>query len=267
MLGRGDGFAETTGHLIETINPNLLSAAASVYCGAPQPLWFLGSHHSGGKFSLIMRAIELMPDHKLFDLALNEAVLAQDDSRVLKIVQHAGTNNAEKLFSLLLAHKVRWTGNWLPKSWAELTGMADDETRTAWFDRITKVLPAIPDDLSDLPRWLTRPADQDEILSRLPSDVCVTLMGSHPKFKLSRKPKSSNNIKTIGYLDVILKTTPPILYGTYDRARNALSAYGIDAGVLARLAVLRSATLDRASEIGRRFRGSEPPPKDWIGPA
>ena len=117
-LGRQDRLLDTPDSLVETLDPKLLSTAVAVFCGTPQPLWYLGTHHPGGRFDAIIRALELRPDHSLFPVAFNEAVRTQDDSRVCEIVRTAGPANAEMIFRLLLTQKLQWNGNWLAQSGA-----------------------------------------------------------------------------------------------------------------------------------------------------
>jgi Family of unknown function (DUF5996) len=268
ILGRKGRLSVSPTRLIDRIDPALLAAAVSVYCGNPDyPFWFLGTHHSGGRFGEIVRALGLQPDHALFELAFHEAVRSMDDWRVQEIVRAAGRLHADRLFVLLLREKVRWNGNWLPQSWATLLELGESEVRSRWFDQIVQVLPAIIHDLSELELWLIRREDQEEIISRVRGDssgeVLIALL-----HKMTLDERRNLGIDTFAglFLESVFKENAPLLFGTYDRLSMTLEKLNIDAGAASSsIASLRNAALKRSFDLEDQAKETRSIPEKWIG--
>ena len=268
ILDRKGCLSVSPTRLIDKIDPALLAAAVSVYCGNPDyPFWFLGTHHSGGPFGEIVRALGLQPDHALFELAFHEAVRSMDDGRVQEIVRTAGRPHADRLFAMLLREKVRWNGNWLPQSWATLLEFGEAEVRSRWFDQMVQVLPAIIHDLSELELWLIRKEDQAEIISRVRGDIAGGVLIS---LLHKMTPEERRNLGTDGvvdlFLEVIFKENAPLLYGTYDRLGMALEKLNIDVGaVSSSIPTLRTAALKRSFDLKDQAKEIRSMPENWIG--
>lgn len=260
ILGSSDCLADTPSVVIDKIPPKLLEAAVAVHCGHPQPLWWLGVHHSGGDtWDALVEFIAQRPDHPQFEAAFGEAVSSQDGTQIVKIIQAAGPSHAERLFQLLLRHKVIWNGNWLTEAWAEILEHAPSSTRARWLDRMAEVSPAILDNLSDLRRWLTVKADWLAILERLEPD-CAAMM-------IMRTLTDKDKHKAVTVLEVLLGDSPLRIFGTCDQVRDELTALGIALGPLeAMLSKQRTAILQNRDRLKGEMKFPEPLPEDWISP-
>jgi hypothetical protein len=246
----------------------LLAAAVSVYCGNPDyPFWYLGTHHSGKPFGEIVRALGLLPDHPLFELAFHEAVRSMDDGRVRAIVRAAGCPRADRLFAMLLREKVHWNGNWLPQAWATLLELGGAEDRARWFDQMARVLPSIIHDLSELELWLIRNEDKAEILSRVRGDCASELLISllHKMTPEERRKSGMGDIVRL-FLVSIFKENTPLLYGTFDRLHMTFEKLNLDVGeVSSSIRSLRAAALESSVDLGERLKEIRPMPENWIG--
>ena len=268
VLGRRGRLSVSPMRLIDQIAPALLAAAVSVYCGNPDyPFWFLGTHHCGGRFGEIVRALGLQPDHALFELAFHEAVRSMDDGRVQEIVRTASRPHADRLFGMLLREKVRWNGNWLPQSWATLLELGESEVRSRWFDQMVQVLPAIIHDLSELELWLIREKDRAEIISRVRGDysgeVLISLL-----HKMTPEERRNSGIDSLAglFLEAIFKENVPLLSGTYDRLSMTLEKLNIDLGVSSSsIPSLRSSALKRSFDLENQSKEIRSMPEKWIG--
>lgn len=75
ILGDKDLFEKDTEKTLEVFPDSLLRDCLNVYCGFPQPLWWLAVHHKNDKFWLkIIRYILLNESHVGFDICLEEFV-------------------------------------------------------------------------------------------------------------------------------------------------------------------------------------------------
>jgi hypothetical protein len=268
ILGNRRSLSVSPTRLIDKTDSTLLGAAVSVYCGNPDyPFWFLGTHHSGGPFSEIVRELGFHPDHALFELAFHEAVRSMDDGRVQEIVRTAGRPHADRLLAMLLREKVRWTGNWLPQSWATLLEFGEAEARSRWFDQMVRVLPAIIKDLSELELWLIRKEDQTEIISRVRGDHAgeALILLLHRLTPEQRRNSGIDGVVGL-FLEGLFKEDTPLLYGTYDRLGMALETLSIDVGgVSSSLPSLRRAALKRAFDLKDQAKRIGSKPDKWIG--
>jgi hypothetical protein len=107
LLGTPQKLSDPPRILLADLPSDLVNACVAVYCGRPQPLWWLGTHHvQETPWDQLVRAIGLEVTHPLFETALDEAVLKQDGTRLAEIVNNAGRDNADRIFNLLLQRKV-----------------------------------------------------------------------------------------------------------------------------------------------------------------
>lgn len=75
ILGDKDLFEKDTEKILEVFPDSLLRDCLNVYCGFPQPLWWLAVHHKNDKFWLkIIRYILLNESHVGFDICLEEFI-------------------------------------------------------------------------------------------------------------------------------------------------------------------------------------------------
>jgi hypothetical protein len=269
ILGGKARLSASPKRLIDEMDSALLAAAVSVYCGNPDyPFWFLGTHHSGGQFGGIVRALGLQPDHALFELAFHEAVRSKDNGHLQEIIRTVGRPYADRLFAMLLREKVRWNGNWLPQSWATLLELAEAEIRSSWFDQMVQVLPAIVDDLSELELWLIRKEDQAEIMNRVRDDYAGETLISLLHKLTPEQRRNSGIDRFVGlFLEVMFKDNAPLLRGTYDRLGMTLERLNIDVGeVSSSIPSLRMAALKRAFDLEDQAKEIPSMPENWIGP-
>ena len=178
LLGNGTALSAALTSILEEMPAELLSAAVTVYCGRPQPLWWIGTHHAGkAVWKPIIEEIGLGPDHVLFETALEDIIYSQDGARVAAIVRAAEPQYLDRLFELLLSQRIEWTGNYLSEAWALLFRRAPDRmTRSRWLARIAELAPSILDHLRDIDEWFTADEDKVDLLKLLEFDFSATLI-------------------------------------------------------------------------------------------
>ncbi|MGY4437519.1 nSTAND3 domain-containing NTPase [Bradyrhizobium sp. LM2.3] len=134
ILGNPSALSADASDIIRNTPPSLLDAAVSVYCGRPQPLWWLGTHHTPGTiWKAVTREIALQPAHSKFDTVLADIIYQQDDKRIVSIVESVEPEHLEKLFEMLLHHRLETNGNYLRKAWGAFiwTCQGRDQRRLA----------------------------------------------------------------------------------------------------------------------------------------
>lgn len=252
--------------LLELPNRLLIEAAVHVYCGHPQPLWWLGTHHCGKeRWEPVLEVLARRPQHPLFELTWNDILAASDGERVAGLVTEVGAAGAELMFEILLRRKVGTSGEFLPEAWAVLLRLASsEEQRGRWLDRMAELSPAIIERLSDLDDWLSEKEDLTGIINRLPRDfvplkLVMTIFDSPGSRELQER--------TIRVLETLILRNPPKLYATCDRLIEMLKTATVDtASIVAALTARRAEIFDEIKVIEEATERPDPPLVGWIEP-
>lgn len=222
-----DSDAET---LLKAMDPKLFCAVIHVYCGLPQPLWWLGTHHRiKQRWEPVIEMIAATPSHPLFVLAWEEITFGGKGKRVAKLINAVGAEHAERMLDLLIRIKVRCTGDFMPDAWSAVLGLAPDlETRSCWISKMAEYAPAILDGLSDLWDWL-RDDDIKRMLKLLGTDT-VPLEYLHLISKTTDGKKVSEEIQTATteLLEIMFLNLPPRLFKTCNQIIDRLKKLHID---------------------------------------
>jgi hypothetical protein len=267
VLGRPDRLNDNAETLVAELPPDLLSCVVSVYSGTPQPLWWLGTQSSGGrKIHQIMRVLERMPEHPLFEIALWRALISPSDDRIAEIVRNAGKPYAERLFDYFLRYKVECTGNYLPKTWAVLLALMETAEREQCYDEMARCAPAILDDIFEASHWLKVTEDRRAILERLPYDL-------EPYRLMEQWKTNGDNLAAPGHEGIatrflsLAQGRKPRLYCTYSHMRNFLDRIGQNYPVLSEaIEDARLAALSHRYSIEEQMKQSAPQLHHWVHP-
>ncbi|MER9273603.1 hypothetical protein [Mesorhizobium sp. M0643] len=252
--------------LLESPYRSLTEAAVYVYCGRPQPLWWLGTHHGGKeRWEPVLEMLSRRPQHPLFELAWDNILFTGEGKRVADLVCEVGTAGAELMFELLLRQKVATTGDFMPEAWAALLNLASDvEQRHRWLDKMTELAPAIIERLSDLREWLSQDRDLLDIIDRLSSDFVPLQMATTIFGTTSDQPIQEQAIKV---LKALFLNKPPRLYATCDRLIELLETAVADAtSVVAALTDRRAEIFEEMRALKEGIESGYPPLVGWINP-
>ena len=251
--------------LLQHCDAGLLNAAVHVYCGAPQPLWFLGTHHQGRKvWEAIVGGIARQPDHPLFELAWDEVSIDGNGSKVAVLVEETGAAHAERALDFLIRTNCHRTGDYMPEAWTTVLGMAPDaRTLTRWLDKVGQCLPAILDELSDLGEWLDGTEYLERIARRLPGDIWLLelVRGSG----MDGAPIDMK--RRVQQIEGILDRSPPRLVGTCSHVSRQLIAWGVGKSELfEKLNDRREAIQAEGDRIRAAWELPDPILEGWVGP-
>ncbi|WP_281664458.1 hypothetical protein [Paraburkholderia fungorum] len=147
---------ESPADIVGKLEPDVLVAAASIYMGSPQPLWYLGTHHVGKKiWQPVVEAIAALPSHPLFEVAWQDLMFGGDGERVARFVTAIGAEHAQKVFRMMMDEKLRTNGWFMPEAWEALFGLApDDVTQTEWVEEMASHASKVLDRISEVNQWV-----------------------------------------------------------------------------------------------------------------
>lgn len=269
VLGDRVSLSEGADALLEKVPSDVLNAAIQVYSGRPQPLWWLGTHHSAeAVWEPVIESIARAPDHPLFELAWDHIAFGGDGVRMSKIIECVGQTEADRMLDILIRLKVGWTGNYMPEAWASVLAMAKDEAmRASWMDKMVRYVPAILDDLSDLKHWLSEDRDLLEMLHRLKSDYIPLQISESGTENLDRVESFESDLSRVQLLKMVLENNPPRLFGTCDRVVSRLQSLDVPtADLIDELKHRRKIILDDRKRIKEEFDQEEISLRGWISP-
>jgi hypothetical protein len=260
VLGRNDALQLPASELMLLMPQPLLEAAIAVQCGRPGVFWNIA--HSSEKFDEVVRLVELVSGHIMFETAFHDAVLSMDDARVTAIVLSARSSDLNTVFGLLLNERIDWTDNFLPNAWSALLARGGDRERGEWFQRMAAAAPACIDTLTDVPDWLICKDDQHTLVQLLPGDVVAQMRA----LRLSNSREKSEKEYVLQMLQSALTDDPPRLFGTCDFIASVLKqTHSYSANLSQLIASARKDSFAAREAIEAACRSVDDLPTDWIG--
>ncbi|NTV12345.1 MAG: hypothetical protein HGA96_00180 [Desulfobulbaceae bacterium] len=254
--------------ILDRIDQKLLVTTIHVYTGRPQPLWWIGTHHSAKeRWEPIIDLIAIQPSNPLFDLVWEHLYPFCDDSRVAFLINTVGQEHARLIMNVMLRSEVRQAGNHRPKSWASLLNLAPTpEIRVDWIKEIARYVPAILNNLSELNHWLDGDNRRD-MRNQLKSDyVPIELLLTVAE--VTDKDDGENLVeKALEIVKKFFEQTPPRILGTYDYLTRILEKLGINDPELDKsIADQREKILAEKFSIEDSFKEPEYHLEGWIKP-
>lgn len=260
-----DSDAET---LLKTMDSKLLCAVIHVYCGIPQPLWWLGTHHSCmRRWEPVVEMIAKTPLHPLFDVAWQSITFDGNGKRVAKVINAVGLEYAERMLDLLVRIKIGCNGNFMPDAWSALLGLAPDiETRSRWISKIAEYAPTILDDLSDLWLWL-KDDDIEMMLKLLVPDTLPLIFLNLISKTFGCSVDKEIQATTSKFIETLFEKSPPHLYKTCDQIINQLKHLQInDNDLFMKIDARRAAILAEQKSVEKNCEFPNELLEGWIAP-
>lgn len=133
LLGAADGFHKPAAQLIGQLPPALLIACVRMHRGVPQPLWYLGHHHTNSTTWMdVIRYLARMPAHSLFEDCLDELFSFECNygtEELSQVIQELNASDRKRVFALLLSWKKEVVGEWHQREFDLLIDLAEGDTR------------------------------------------------------------------------------------------------------------------------------------------
>ncbi|PZQ75405.1 MAG: hypothetical protein DI563_09765 [Variovorax paradoxus] len=239
-------------NVIGRMDSKLLSACINVFTGNHPVIYYVGAHgFRNTAWRAIVSEIAEMPEHEMFEAAWEWLMTSDAADGMVQAVISLGPSHADRVAGLILAHKRRTNGHFLPTVWKALFGLPVTEIiKTEWLSRMAEIAPSALDSLQDAAEWI--PKDHlDEFLSLLEPDYMLFLLTLTVR-DLTAKDESLSTELVAGLVNiakVLLKDTPPKLRRTYDDLEGLFKAMGVeDEGLMATISDVRSKTLEALHE-------------------
>lgn len=229
----------TPPELLAELGEPLYCACIHTFIGAPQPLWWLGSHHT--KAPAWVEAVQWSaggPTRPCFQQALDDRIfLVGDDDWLVDLVNQYKVDELPAVFAVFLNRKISDNGNWQTPAWNCLldrgmkAGLIDD-----WFVQISDAAPAFLDHLRDVRLWLGNGPHRDRLLAYLDTDVNAYRLVDAISRSVERCGQSDNEViegltkdrfisKSLEILQYIIDQDPPRLLGTWDYIAEELNKH------------------------------------------
>lgn len=251
LTGHGDLLELSPPELLAVLGEPLYRACLHVYVGMPQPLWWLGSHHSRATlWTEAVRWSAAATERPCFHHALEDQLsFAEDNEWLADLVDGYRVDELPEVFSVFLRRKIEDNGNWRTLAWNRLldrgvqAGLVDE-----WAAQISDAAPVFLDHLRDVRHWLGKGPHEDRLIEKLHNDVRVyritkdiadligeirgidtdTIEGL--SFERGSKGPSPKEMVSdlIELLHRALEQMPPRLFGTLDYLADVLK--DLDAG-------------------------------------
>ncbi len=291
--GRTDLLHLDPPDLLAVLGEPLFCACLHVFLGQPQPLWWLGSHHSSSEaWDRAVRWSAGASDRPLFALALEDVISLGEDDELADLVDQATVADLPAFFETFLRRKTEENGNWCTRAWGRLLdrGVEADLIDT-WFEEITSAAPLFLDHLRDVRHWLGEGPHAQRVFEALADDVnayklldfirqfdeLVATFDKDVEILEGEAGEENDNEEAaeirapretlallIENLPALLERSPPRLFGTWDGVSYVLKQLKAPA------AVLEFAQAKRIEALDSRYAALEAqdPPvlMGWVGP-
>lgn len=293
---------ERTGQdLVDGLGEALFNASMHIYLGAPQPLWWIGGHHS--RSNVWQRAVQWSAgavSRPLFAAALEEIFDDSDQEEVvLSLIETADRADLQTVFDIFLDREVAMTGSGRSRSWISLLARGEIEgLLDTWFERLVEAAPWAVEHLRETSGWVGNGVYRDRLLDDLKADsqayqmiIMVermeTLMApvaNRRDMALEQDDETGAKLEEDdGYEDVpdleetmrnllaivrkALETNPPLIHGTWSDLRDVLEKAGAAAEDIEWIEAQRLVAIERHFERRRTLAVEDQSAlADWLGP-
>jgi hypothetical protein len=254
--------------IMEHLPQPVLSAAVQVYAGKPQPLWWIGTHHSRNPiWAEVIKKVALDGLQPAFDTAWSELFSYGKPAILPELIVKLDANLLDRVFGILLSLIANANSEPMRDTWGALFRRFDTEKISPeWAPQIDECIPAIVDSLDELPRWFDSPY-LAQIEKMVQSDkLAFTIIGAVEIVTERRAPVDLIDQTTHAIL-LLLDKTPPRLRRTCDSLIQWFSKgrWKSDKAVL-RLKECRADILEEDKRIKEKYYFNPGVLVNWIHP-
>ena len=213
---------------VETINvltSELLGACIRMYSGIPDPLWWIGLHHSGeSKWKPVIELIATMPEHDHFEYCLRRCLdwACRGDwfgGEILwrTLLEKVERKNRERLVEILFERTCNYNGAKVGDYWLQVFEVAEEkeyiEIVAKISDRIN-VVQYYNDEFSDFVSLFGKGQAINDILGQIPGDsLIIRICSLAQKDRISAEEASE-------FIFAIYSAEPPRLLCVHEYAKD-----------------------------------------------
>ncbi|MBI1685389.1 nSTAND3 domain-containing NTPase [Caulobacter hibisci] len=287
LTGDRDLLSRSPEELLAHLGAPVFQACIHLMVGAPQPLWWIGQHHQGGR--AWAQAVEWVAGDLRrpgFAVALDDLANEERSSELLKVVESVDRETLVAISRVLLSRRLGEVGNWQAEAWARLLERAEafGDLETV-IEAIVEVAPNALEDLREIREWFGTTTYADRVLGSFVEDLkALQFMWGLIKARKMLAPPTVG-FGSLGYDDDLETETSvalnairrvadafrdtsekPKLFGTWQRLGEGFRTIG------ASVETLKWIEDERRKAIDRRFASRSPEGEDasvfadWKGP-
>ena len=287
---------------VDGLGEALFTASMHVYLGAPQPLWWIGGHHS--RSPVWRRAVQWSAgavSRPLFAAALEEVFDdPEQEAVVTSLIETADPADLQTVFDIFLDREIAMTGSGRKRSWVALLTRGEAEgLLDPWFERLVEAAPSAIAHLRELSGWIGDGAYRNRLLDDLKADLrAYQLIGTVEDMQALMVPLVRQRDATLdagdedapepedddeGYDDIpdpkesmgallsivrkALETDPPQIHGTWGDLREVFKKAGAATEHLDWIEERRLIAVERHFERRRTLATEDQSAlADWLGP-
>ncbi|UEM05660.1 ATP-binding protein [Skermanella rosea] len=250
------------------LDTELFTTCVQVYSGQLYPLPSLGVRRNGRDvWCPVMELLRGSPHDRHFLLALEEALGRRDDAAVRASLQVAEDAQLQKLFEIMLAHEIDYSGGWMPNAWdALLTRANKPDVRKQWLDKMAEAAPAIIDGIDEARYWLINKEFREEFLGNFLSDHALLIFMDI--LDQMSKQDGEEFFDIIKACERFIGVQAPRLIHTFTILEHELARFGAAAEpLLSNLETLRRKAVSEANRIREEGRPALRFVQDWTRPS
>ncbi|EIM04330.1 hypothetical protein LRK24_11285 [Rhodanobacter denitrificans] len=263
VLGRDLRLQHGAEKVLEYMDAELLSACICIYVGRPQPLWYLGTHHSGASvWRDVVAKVALDPGQPMFDAAWEDLTYSENGRAVAEVVVRLDPVHAASVLDVLLDIKLATNGGFIPEAWAALLKLApDEEVRSAWISKMAAIAPNVLQSIAEARNWL-RGSDLKEFLEHFEPDLLLHTVLDHLTAETVTEPDVAAAATIL--VAEMLRRAGVSFEGSYSRSAAVFKKLGLgDASFFDEAEELRQRCLSKRRDGKMRTESWRPSP--WLG--
>jgi hypothetical protein len=169
---------------VNVLSTELLGAAIRMYCGDPQPLWYIGLHHAGeSKWRSVVELIATLPTHDHFEYCIARCLdwacrdeWFEGDMVWRMLLEQVDPKLREQLVDKLLERTVNYNGAQLGNYWRQVFEVLKDQEYTEVVSKIVEHIDIIQyfnDEFEYLADLFGREQVLNDILYHFPEDYSM----------------------------------------------------------------------------------------------
>ena len=184
-LGLPDNFNSlAASDTVNTLNAKLLGACIRMYCGVPQPLWWIGLHHAEeSRWKSVVAHIATLPEHDHFKYCIERCLYwaCQDnwlcgDVAVRMLLKKLDPEMREYVVNKLFELTVNYNGAKLGDYWCQVFEVLESKEYTKIISKIVEKIDAVQynnSSLRDLAIVFGVEQSVNDILGYFPEDCLM----------------------------------------------------------------------------------------------
>lgn len=174
LLPAGLRLSDQPAAIVEKMPAALLNATLHVFTGWHPAVYYVGAHGAGKDvWEPVVVEVAGRPDHALFGAAWDYLMIHGKSATMAGLIRQLGGAHTYRLFDLMLEHKRRVSGEFLPNVWLALFEVEPaDAVKSDWIARMASCAPEVLNELGEMSSWIPK-THQEEFLSHFKPDITL----------------------------------------------------------------------------------------------